>query len=166
MEEFKDNLQQNKFTVSFPRISDVAYDCQSVNIPGLILGSALQATSFTDMPVAGDKIEHDTLTIRFIIDEDMTNWLQIYNWVKSLGFDQSFDQYNNQKDKDGNPLGDAADCIVNINTNKGVLNLIVKFTNCIPVTLTGIEFDNTVTEISPLIGEATFKYAYYEIERI
>ena len=62
-------LQLVAFETNFQRIPNVNYFCQKVNIPGMVLGSAVQPTPFSDIPLEGDKLSFDTLDISFLIDE-------------------------------------------------------------------------------------------------
>ena len=42
-------LQPTKFLLTFKKIKDTQYFCQSVNIPGVSLGEVVRATPFLDM---------------------------------------------------------------------------------------------------------------------
>ena len=44
-------LQTVAFETNFTRIPNSSYFCQRVSIPGMVVGSALQTTSFSDVPV-------------------------------------------------------------------------------------------------------------------
>jgi hypothetical protein len=40
--------------------------------------------------------------------------------------------------------------------------LEIKFRNLLPVSMTGFEFDSSVTDLVPFTSEITFAYDYYE----
>jgi hypothetical protein len=61
----------------------------SANIPGMTLGIANQPTYLKDIPTPGDKIEFDDFTIRFLVDENLENYMEIQNWIRGLGFPES-----------------------------------------------------------------------------
>ena len=49
------------------------------NIPEMTLGVAEQPTPFKDIPVPGDKIQFGDLQLRFLVDEDLENFMEIQN---------------------------------------------------------------------------------------
>ena len=56
--------------------------CNNANIPDLNLGVANQPNYLRDIPVPGDKIDFGDLSIRFLVDEDLTNYMEIQKWNK------------------------------------------------------------------------------------
>ena len=74
------------FKFSLKRSPGVAYFCNSANIPDLNLGVANQPNYLRDIPVPGDKIDFGDLNIRFLVDEDLTNYMEIQKWLRGLGF--------------------------------------------------------------------------------
>jgi hypothetical protein len=62
------------------------------------LGVATQATYLKDIPRPGDKIQFSDFTLRFLVDEDLKNYMEIQNWMRGLGFPESlreiYDLYN------------------------------------------------------------------------
>ena len=76
-----------KFTLS--RAPKVAFFSNSANIPGLNFGVAIQPTYLKDIPTPGDKIEFEDFTLRFLVDEDLSNYMQIQNWIRGLGYPDS-----------------------------------------------------------------------------
>ena len=43
-------------------------------------------TPLKSIEIAGDEVNFEELTIKFIVDENMKNWLSIYDWIVGLGF--------------------------------------------------------------------------------
>jgi hypothetical protein len=140
----------------------VEYFIQSINIPSINLGVANVPTPFVRMPFAGDHLEFGELTISFKIDEDMKNYLEIYNWMIGLGFPDKFDQYkaiSNTPTKDG-VYSDASLVILTSSKNP---NIEVKFKNMFPISLDPIQFDTTQTDVEYVSTTATFKYQSFEV---
>ena len=69
------------FETNFLRIPGVNYFCQRINIPGISLSSSVISTPFANIPIEGDVLEFEDLSIGFIVDEDMQNYLELYNWL-------------------------------------------------------------------------------------
>ena len=81
------------FEVNFARLPNVQYFCQRVNIPAVILGEAFQPMPFMNLPVEGDTLTFESLSLSFIVDEDLQNYIEMYNWMTALGFPRDFSQF-------------------------------------------------------------------------
>ena len=57
---------QFKFTIL--KLPKVEYFCTAVNIPGISLGDATQATSLKNIPIPGDKLTYEPLQMTFLVD--------------------------------------------------------------------------------------------------
>ena len=53
-----------------------------------------QPNYLRDIPTPGDKIEFGDLTLRFLVDEDLTNYMEIQKWIRGLGFPESIQDFN------------------------------------------------------------------------
>jgi hypothetical protein len=83
-----------KFILS--KAPKVDFLCQAANIPAISMGTAVQPTYLKDISVPGDKVLYDDLTLRFLIDEEMENYLAIYKWITGLGYPESIEQYRKE----------------------------------------------------------------------
>jgi hypothetical protein len=72
-----------KFTLA--KEPKVVFFCNSARIPEITLGIANQPTYLKDLDVPGDKIVYGDLTLKFLVDEDMENYVAIHNWITGLG---------------------------------------------------------------------------------
>ena len=140
------------FESNFLRMPNINYFCQRVGIPGITLSNTILSTPFANIPIEGDVLEFEDLTIGFIVDEDMQNYLEIYNWLQSLGFPEKFPQYDNET------LKIKSDVNILIHTNKSNPNYSIVFKDVFPVSLGAISFDTNATSLDPIVNDATFKY--------
>lgn len=140
------------FETNFLRIPDVSYFCQRVNIPGITLSNTIQSTPFANIPIEGDVLEFEDLSLSFIIDEDMKNYLEIFNWLHSLGFPEKYTQYNNES------LAIKSDMNIIIHTNKSNPNYSIGFKDVFPISLGTIAFDTNATTLDPIVVDVVFKY--------
>ena len=69
------------FQTNFTRLPNVNFFCQKVNIPSVSIGLAQQTTPFSDSPVEGDKLVFEQMTMTFYVNEDLSNYMEIYNWL-------------------------------------------------------------------------------------
>ena len=81
----KNFLSPTGFKFILNRAPKVVFFSNQVNIPGINLGVTEQPTYLTDIPIPGDKIEFNDLNLRFLVDEDLENYLEIQHWIRGLG---------------------------------------------------------------------------------
>ena len=53
------------FETNFLRIPGVNYFCQRINIPGISLSSSVISTPFASIPIEGDVLEFEDLSIEY-----------------------------------------------------------------------------------------------------
>ena len=156
----KNDLTTNKFLLYIPRLPTVTYFCQRANLPSIFFGSAQQSTPTGLGPInrPGTRQTYEDLQVGFIVDEDMKNWLEIHDWMISLGTDIGTKEILSEDQKSSS----AALYILNSSYN---INLTVTFYNLYPTALTGLDFDVSVQDIDPVISSVTFSYTHYRIRR-
>ena len=164
-------LRPNSFKFQIAKIPNVTYTCQSANLPQLSLGSAMQQTPFVDIPHPGDKVFFGEFIIQFLINEDMSNYKELYDWVASIGVPSGGDQYGQltrrasvyKPDEYNNAFSDAALLILNSN-NVPVVRL--NFQDLWPTSVEGLNFDITSSGMEYFVGTASFRYKVFTIEQL
>ena len=154
-------LQTNKFTFIVPNMPFASYQCQSVTFPGVTTSEAMVETPFSATYRHGDKLMYDPLIITFMVDEDMRNWEETYNWLKGLTFPHTGREYALQK-----KAGLYSDCTLTINRNSQTQNIRFKFIRCHPIALGPINFATNDDANNIPIADLTIRYDTFEIERI
>ena len=159
------------FKFILERCPKVDFLCNQANIPDVNLGIAQQATYLKNIPVPGDKLNYGNLNLAFMVDEDMENYLQIYQWITSLGFPESIDQYQELRTEDRfyptidqddryNERSDATLMIINSDYNPSVK---IKFKDMFPVSLSGIPFNATSEQQQYYTAQASFMYSIFDV---
>ena len=158
------------FKFSLKRSPGVAYFCNEANIPDMTLGIAEQPTYLRDIPLPGDKIEFGDLNLRFLVDEDLTNYMEIQNWIRGLGYPQSISEYQDLEKKAYIPQGFGkkradiySDGTLQILSNNLVPKFRVIFNDLFPYSLSTVTFDATDTDIEYFTADVGFKYTLYQI---
>ena len=157
------------FKFEVDKLPNVNFFCQSATLPGLTLGEATQPNPFRDIPTPGDKILFEELTIRFVVDEELQNWLEMKEWIFGLGYPNSQEEYaklsreNSSIKPRGNKYSDGVLMILTSNKNAQIK---VTFQDLWPVTLSGIQMDSSVAEVDYITADATFAYTIYKVERL
>ena len=169
--ENRNFLAPTGFKFKLEKAPGVSFFCNQANIPSLDLGVATQPSYLKDIDVPGDKLVFGDLTIRFLVDEDLTNYMEIQNWMRGLGYPEDLNQiYDLQKT--GNRQMDArsrgmenifSDGTMQVQNSSLVSNFLIKFQGLFPYSLTTLSFDATDADIEYFTSEVSFKYTYYEI---
>ena len=153
-----------KFTLAkYPKVS---FFSNSARIPELTLGTATQPSYLKDIDIPGEKLTYGDLIIRFLVDENMQNYMAMHNWLKGIGFPETPQQFGYQTTNiDGvrDPLEVFSDGSLHILNSNFQDVAIVKFNDLFPVALTSLEFDATETDINYFTAEATMRYTVYNI---
>ena len=156
-----------KFVIG--RTPNVDYFCQSASIPEVSIGVREIPTPVKDYSVPGDKMTFGDLSLRFLVNEDMDNYFEIYKWLKGLTnpkVQSDFAKYIATVDEKGRnsqfmkTMSDARLLVLNSNYNSIAT---INFYNIFPTSLTTLEFDASATDVNYFTAEVNFRYTIYEI---
>ena len=154
------------FQFSITKTPKVSFFCSSANIPMISFDTNIQPSYLKDIDIPGEKLTYGDLTIRFLVDENMQNYMAMHNWLKGIGFPETPQQFADlTTDKDGlrDPLEVFSDGSLHILNSNFQDVAIVKFNDLFPVGLTSLEFDATETDINYFTAEAVMRYTVYNI---
>ena len=157
------------FDVVFSRQPAVQYFCQRISLPSVVLGETNEPSPFMNLPLEGDTLTFESLTLSFIVDEDLTNYTEVYNWLTALGFPREYGQFAALKEPESasKTLSKYSDLTIGLHTNKSNPNYRIRFTDCFPTSLSSIQFDATPTGMDPIVVDATFNFrGMFDIEKI
>tara|TARA_Y100001970_G_scaffold67566_1_gene86159 strand:+ start:1031 stop:1579 length:549 start_codon:yes stop_codon:yes gene_type:complete len=153
-----------QFTVT--KEPKVSFFCTSASIPELFFQTNVQPSYLKDIDVPGEKLEYGDLTVRFLVDEDLKNYMAIHNWMTGIGYPETLQDFKTETTKPDTSRDmnqQFSDGSLSIQNSNFRTNAIVKFKDLFPVSLTSLEFDTAVTDIQYFTAEATFKYLVYNI---
>lgn len=133
----------------------------------MILPPVETPTPFVALPEPGDHITYEELSIDFKVDENLQNWIELYIWLRRMGFSESYEEY-------------AALAEVPLSQNEGVksdVSLIlldakkrplIEFTyrDAFPIQLSGFEVQTTNNDAEYVTATARFRYSVVNIQRI
>lgn len=170
----KNFLSVTGFKFIIQRTKKVTFYCNAANLPGINLGTAIQSTYLKNIDVPGDKLTYQDLNIKFLVDENMENYIQVYDWMTGLGYPESVQQYQEMKDsaryfpsRDArDPFNERSDGTLQVLTSNYRPSVEVIFKDLFPTSLSTLAFDATVPDQQYLTAEATFKYTIYDIYNV
>ena len=151
-----------KFTLNnFPAVN---YFCQSATLPGVSISSIEVATALKSIQFSGDEVTFEELSIKFIVDENMKNWLSMYDWITRLGFATPEDQVEYKKLQVAGEL--TTDATLTVLTSNMNPQLNFRFHECFPLSLSSIAFDSGGTDIDYVTADVNFQYDSYTVENL
>ncbi len=152
------------------RAPKVAFFGNSANIPSMTLGVAIQTNYLKDIDVPGDKIIFEDFNLRFLVDENLENYMEIYNWIRGLGYPESLEEIFNWQSSnstfqqpDKSQMNLYSDGTLQVLTSKQNPNFKVSFKDLFPYSLSTLSFDATDTDIQYFTADVSFKYTIYNI---
>ncbi len=154
------------FKFNLTKFPKVDFFSNSARIPELNLELTRQPSYLKNIDIPGERLTYGDLTLRFLVDENMENYISVYTWLKGLGFPESTKEFKDlTTDRDGIRDPKEAFCdgtlrILNSNYREVAQ---VKFRDLFPTSLTSLDFDATNTDIQYFTAEATFKYTIYNL---
>jgi len=154
------------FQLTLNKLPGVSYYCQSVTVPSLNLAVAEQPTMYRRLPEPGDEVNYDDLSIRFLVDEDMKNYISIHNWLRYLGYpesDKDWTTFADGETYEEKQYSDGALFILDSNFKK---KFEIYFKDLFPVSLGGLNLDATYTDTEYFAIDATFKYSIFDIKEV
>ena len=178
-----DYSSPTQFRFLINQLPKVQYFTTEANIPGITLGEGTFATPLKDLPLLGDKLTYDDLTITFIVDENLENYIEMHTWLTGIGFPKDRSQFkdfrsttSNMSTKtrgESNDIGDVrastpelamtSDSVMTILTNKNNPVVECRFKDVFPTSLSGLTYSQNQTDVEYLTATVNFKYTIYEI---
>jgi len=167
-------LRPNTFKFQVHNLPNVSFFCQSANIPAINMSVAEGPTPLHDLPYPGEKVRFGELNIRFLIQEKMANYTELFNWLVALGNPEKTEQYtnyvesqayrypgsNNKKKIENALMSDVSLFVLSSDNNP---TIEIKFRDAFPTSLSGLDFDTSSGDTSYFQGLASFAYRQYEI---
>jgi len=153
------------FRFTLARFPKVSFFSNSAKIPEISLQTLVQPTYLKSLDVPGKQLTFGDFTLRFLVDENLENYMAIHNWLYGLGAPESLQQYVDLIDETGQEdekkaFSDGTLRILNSNYRDIAL---VKFKDLFPTSLNSLDFEAQETDIKYFTADVTFKYTVYTI---
>ena len=180
-----DYATPTQWRLAFNRTPKTTWFCTTANIPGITLGEAQYPTPMADVIISGDKLTFETLNITFLVDEELQNYRELWDWIVGIGTPVKHSQWTSELFKgdgavrqfgtedvdprtkvsyeESNLYSDATLIVYN---SKNTAKVNVQFKNMFPTSLSALEYSQELTDVEYLKASATFRYLYYEFETV
>ena len=184
-----DYASPTQFKFGIHQLPKVEFFAVSATIPAVALSDVLIPTPFKSIPMMGDQLTFDNLSVSFIVDEFLENYLSIHEWLTAIGFPKNRKQFSDFKTNISNTpstarsaaststdIGDVkaaspnnalfSDATLTILSNKNNPIVNVFFRDLYPVAMTALDYNQGATDVEYLTASVDFAYQIYEIEAI
>jgi len=155
------------FRFKLKRAPNLNFFVTEAVLPSISLAVSELPSPFKNIDIAGHKLSYGDFEMTFRVDEDMADYFEIYNWLISLGFPESFSQYQNLKDaQTGTPNTLYSDATLTILNSGMVPNVEVRFQDLFPIDISNIEFNVTDSDVNYITASVTFKYKLFTVVKL
>ena len=178
-----DHLSPTQFRFVINQLPKVEFFNITATIPSISLGEAIFPTPYKEIPVMGDTLTYDNLSISFIVDEYLENYMSVHEWLTAIGFPKSRNQFSSFRSNISatpiatqgisSDIGDVAastsargmfsDLTLTILSNKNNPIVEVRFEDAYPVALSSLDFSQQNTDVEYISASVDFSYKIYEI---
>jgi len=180
-----DYASPTQFRFNIIKLPKVEYFCTQVNLPGIsIQDNYTQPTPFRDIPLPGEKLQYERLTMTFLVDENLENYQEIHGWLRGLGFpgghdefrtmlDANADRFPTSEGKVSSEIGKQkykavgagatmSDATLSILTSKNNPVTEVRFSDIFPLSLSGLQYTQQAQDVDYLTATVTFDYKLFD----
>ena len=181
-----DYSSPTQFRFIINQLPKVQYFTTEANIPGITLGEGQFTTPLKDIEILGDKLTYEDLSITFIVDENLENYIEMHTWLTGIGFPKDRKQFSEFRSTtsnmsvktrgESNDIGDVrastpelamtSDAVLTILTNKNNPVVECRFRDVFPTSLSGLTYSQNQTDVEYLTATVNFKYKIYEIHTL
>ena len=137
-------------TLDSQTYSGAEFTIQTMMLPDVTTTGAPLQFRQIDVGRTADKISFGSFEISYLIDEDLLNYKEIFDWMK-LNVESVHTATNHVRDL----------TLTVMNSANNVTKQI-KFVDAYPTSISSLPFDITTTEVEYLTAVVMFEYSYYE----
>lgn len=155
-------LSPVSFKVIVDRLPNVEFFTQKFTSPSISMSPVEQQSPIHRMYQTGDRLEYSEFELSFVVDENMNNYREILSWLEGIGSPESTDQY---KDIAESKYGTVSDITVVVENSSRNNNMRFVFTDCFPISISGVFLDVTSSDVQYQEASVSFRYTNMTIEK-
>lgn len=133
-----------QFQLSFSKLPNLSFLCQTINMPEVSFGTATAPTPFHDLHLPGEKLEYGIFSAEIILDKNLVTYKEIYKWMKDISvLDGSTDW--------------ASNCLIMLGT------VSFKVKDVYPISISSMQLSKTIEGSPPLVFSASFNFTTFDL---
>jgi hypothetical protein len=153
-------MLNTNFKFELLRLPNVSFWCTAANVPSVNIGSVAVQNMFVSHHVPGSSIEMDDLKLSFIVDEEFSNWNEIYKWMRGLL------PFENFREIISNTENYYSDGVVYCLNNAKQPHIRIVYKKLLPVSLDGFDLNAALNDSDPITVNVRFKYESFDVEKV
>ena len=168
-------LAPTQFELLVKKLPNTKYFSTGVNVPSVSVAEVQQPTNLgRNVLIPGDKINFGEITVTFIVDENMENWTELYQWMSQITSSTDPEKYRSlvgaarradlPYDGSGDPDAVYSDMTIVVTTAANNPNRYIRIRDAFPTNLGEITMDTTVAGgLTYVTCTASFQFTSFEI---
>jgi len=178
-----DYADPTKFKFQISKLPTVEFNTVTAQVPGVSLTEMIQPTRLQQLKLPGNDLTFEDLTITFLVDEELTNYRAVHDWMAGLAqmdSDVKFQELlsagadrmplsqsrgiQSEPGKSGSATPDGAvfsDAKLIHLTNRNIPKVEISFIDVYPKSLSAIEYNQNATDVEYINATVTFGYKYH-----
>jgi len=145
------------YLLKLEKFEGVDFFCQRANVPDITMPTTEVVSPFRNLPIVpSGGVAFGDFSVSFIVDEDLKNYNSIHKWMRDNGNADQMQRTTKESDIYTNAQ-------LHIVTSQYNPAFVVEFRNIFPVSLSGLQFDATITDVEYITAEITFKHQQFFI---
>jgi len=140
---------------------------QKTAIPEISLPATEYPNPFVVIPLPGDHITYDPFQLTFKVDEKLKNYVEMHDWLRSMGFPNNFEEYIYKTNRPKSDLtGLYSDLQLLVLSSSENPTFSVNFVDAFPIHLSSLDFNTTDPTVHFIEATVSFRYTSFYIETI
>lgn len=156
-------LSNGGFDVTIPRLPNVEFFVQKMVLPSIDANPVERSTPLSSVYDVSDRLRYNDFDLTFIIDENMRNYIEIFNWMKGINSPETLNQYAALEDSKDGITSDITVLLLNSHKNP---HIRITMINAFPVGLTSVDLNLVNQDVTYAEASVTFRYDRFLIEQL
>lgn len=139
-----------KLTIDNKKFANIEYFITNVTLPSIDTAEIQTNFKGFSMFMPGGMVNHGILSVKFMVDENMRNYSEIFNWIIDNHVAADTIRY---------------DLVLSILSSKNNTNRQFRFVDAFPTSIGGFDLSTQVSDVEYASTVATFRHTRVEILR-
>jgi len=139
-----DALPNTDFRLYFPKATWLTMFLQEFVVPEVSVDEATRSSPYVDFNEIGEKMKYGDITCRFIVDKNLKNYKEIFNWMRRMTVA-------------GSIVGETENLVLIVNGIE-----MIRFTEAWPLSLSDLRFAADESDVTYITASVTFNFDYFE----
>jgi len=156
-------LENVNFSLVLKRAPKVEFFGKGITLPSISISPVLLQNQFSTIKEQGDHMTFAPLDVTFRVDENLENYKEIFNWMKSIAFPENFEQYGRPKSswKNADPI--KSDIEILLYSSKNNVIQTITYKDAWPTDLSSFIVDIEQEQVVYPEITATFEYDTFDM---